>query len=383
MKWIAIIIGVLGIILTVKPFIRSANWLIRLGDFPRIQVLIFLITSLLLLSFGFDHKNVFDVVFAVSLVVCVFYQLQIIIPFTVLHRKEVQSARKGHEYESNISLLIFNVLMENEKYEDALQLILRYDSDIVLLAEPNETWAEKLAPLKEKYPHTVLCPLDNRYGMLLYSRLPLHDTELQFLIQDDIPSIHTQVRLPTGRDIALHGVHPRPPMIGENTRSIERDGELLLVGKAIRESNLPCIVAGDLNDVAWSRTTQIFKRVSGLLDPRIGRGFYNTFHAHYPFLRVPLDHVFHSPHFRLAHLERLDDSCGSDHFPVFIKLSLEPDATAIQAKPYAEEEEKEEAQEVIGTALKDNRYQRLPFRRLREKIANLKQKISRKKRKSL
>lgn len=273
--------------------------------------------------------------------------------------------------------------MENENYEDALQLILRYDSDIVLLAEPNETWAEHLAPLKEKYPHTVLCPLDNRYGMLLYSRLPLHDTELQFLIQDDIPSIHTQVQLPTGRDIALHGVHPRPPMIGENTRSTERDGELLLVGKAIRESNLPCIVAGDLNDVAWLRTTRLFKRVSGLLDPRVGRGFYNTFHAHYPFLRVPLDHVFHSPHFRLAQLERIDDSCGSDHFPVFIKLSLEPDATAIQAKPYADEEEKEEAHEVIGTALKDNRYRKLPFRRLREKIANLKQKISRKKRKSL
>jgi endonuclease/exonuclease/phosphatase (EEP) superfamily protein YafD len=381
MKWTSIIIGVLGIVLTVKPFIRSANWFVRLGDFPRVQVLIFLLLALLLLSFGFDYKNVFDVVFGVLLIVCLFYQLQTIIPFTVLYRKEVQSARRQHEYESNISLLIFNVLMENENYEDALRLIERYDADIVLLAEPDANWAKNLAPLGEKYPYTVFCPLDNRYGMMLFSRLPLHDTELQFLIQDDIPSIHTQVELPTGRSIALHGVHPRPPMPGENTRSTERDGELLLVGHAIRESNLPCIVAGDLNDVAWSRTTQLFKRVSGLLDPRIGRGFYNTFHAHYPFLRVPLDHVFHSPHFRLSRLERINDACGSDHFPVFVKLSLEPDATAIQAKPYADETESEEAHEVIGTALKENRYRRLSFRRLREKIANLKQKISRKRRK--
>jgi endonuclease/exonuclease/phosphatase (EEP) superfamily protein YafD len=380
MKWISIIIGSLGIILTVKPFIRSANWFIRLGDFPRVQVLIFLLLALFMLAVGLDYRSVFEVVFGGLLVVCIFYQLQVIIPFTVLSRKEVQWAR-DEIGENDISLLIFNVLMENEKYECAVQLILRYDSDIVLLAEPDENWAKNLAPLQEKYPHTVFCPLDNRYGMMLFSRLPLHDTELQFLIQDDIPSIHTQVELPTGRSIALHGVHPRPPMLGENTRSTERDGELLLVGKAIRESNLPCIVAGDLNDVAWSRTTQLFKRVSGLLDPRIGRGFYNTFHAHYPFLRVPLDHVFHSPHFRLSRLERINEACGSDHFPVYVRLSLEPDATGIQANPNADHEEHEEASEVIAVALKDNRYQRLPFRRVREKIVNLMHKISRKRRK--
>ena len=380
MKWASIIIGFLGIILTVKPFIRSANWFIRLGDFPRVQVLIFLLLALFLLAGGFDYGNIFDVVFGVSLVVCLFYQLRTIIPFTVFYRKEVQSAsdRIG---ENDISLLIFNVLMDNENYDSAARLILQYDADIVLLAEPDENWAKNLAPLEEKYPHTVFCPLPNRYGMMLFSRLPLHDTELQFLIQDDIPSIHTQVELPMGRSIALHGVHPRPPMPGENTRSLERDGELLLVGKAIRESNLPCIVAGDLNDVAWSRTTQLFKRVSGLLDPRIGRGFFNTFHAHYPFLRVPLDHVFHSPHFRLVRLERINDACGSDHFPVYIRLSLEPEATAIQAKPFADEAESEEAHEVIGTALKENRFGRLSFRRIREKIANLKHRISRKRRK--
>lgn len=379
MRWASIIIGGLGIILTFKPFFRSANWFIRIGDFPRVQILILLIVSLIIEIFLFEFSNYFDWAYTVLLCLCIFYQVQIILPFTPLHRRQVQPARRDHEYESNISLLIFNVLMENDRYADALKMIESYDADIVLLAEPDENWKNALSSLEEKYPHTVFCPLDNRYGMLLYSRLPLHDTELQFLIQDDIPSIHTQVRMPTGRDIALHGVHPRPPMPGENTRSLERDGELLLVGKAIRDSDLPCIVAGDLNDVAWSRTTQLFKRISGLLDPRVGRGFYNTFHAHYPILRVPLDHVFHSPHFRLARLERIENSCGSDHFPVFIKLSLEPDATAIQAQLAPQDEEHHEALEVIGEALEENRFGRISFRRMREKIAQLRKRISRKK----
>jgi endonuclease/exonuclease/phosphatase (EEP) superfamily protein YafD len=378
MKWLAIIIGVLGIILTVKPFIRNANWFIRLGDFPRLQVLFLLIVSLFLLAFVHHSDDFLNYFFGLFLIICIFYQAQAIMPFTIFYRKEVQAAREPDLDDTNISLLIFNVLMGNRQFERVLQLVENYHPDVVLLAESNDWWAKKLAPLKKSYPNWVSYPLENHYGMILFSRFPLHDTEIEFLIQDDIPSIHTQIKLQSGDDIALHGIHPRPPVPEERGRSTERDGELLLVGKAVRESNLPCIVAGDLNDAAWSRTTKLFKRVSGLLDPRVGRGFYNTFHANYKFFRLPLDHIFHSHHFRLIQLTRIKNSCGSDHFPVFVQLSYEKDATREQAKPIAHAAETEEAHELIGTALKENSFGRISFRRLREKIAKLKQKISRK-----
>ena len=66
-------------------------------------------------------------------------------------------------------------------------------------------------------------------------------------------------------------------------------------------------------------------RISGLLDPRKGRGFFNTFHASYFFMRWPLDHLFHSNEFSVKRIERLA-KYGSDHFALLTELVYNPDS---------------------------------------------------------
>jgi endonuclease/exonuclease/phosphatase (EEP) superfamily protein YafD len=155
--------------------------------------------------------------------------------------------------------------------------------------------------------------------MHLYSRCPLEDPKIQFLVEEDVPSMHTLVVLPSGRRVCLHCLHPAPPSPTENPTSQERDAELVMVGRSVARARFPVIVSGDLNDVAWSATTRLFRKVSGLLDPRIGRGMYNTFHAGHRLFRWPVDHFFHGKHFTLVRLARLP-WCGSDHFPVIVEL---------------------------------------------------------------
>lgn len=342
-------IGLTAIVLTILPFFKFHQWWIRIGEFPRLQIAAGCLAVLLFLPLLVRPITLPEIAFFAAVAACIAYQIFCIVRYLPLHPKQVERSRVPVP-QNLIRLFICNVLIENRETEKLLRLVEKQNPDLVLLAEVDEYWTEKVAELEKLYPYFVKCPLDNAYGLALYSRLELRDAELKFLIEDDIPSIHGKVVLPSGKLVNLYCLHPRPPVPTENFRSLERDAELLLVGRMIDRHDEPTIVAGDLNDVAWSRTTLLFQKISGLLDPRIGRGLYPTFPVAYPLVRCPLDHVFHSNHFRLVELKRLP-SVESDHFPMYISLSLETTAELTQEEPVAAPEEKQEAVEVIVEAL--------------------------------
>lgn len=351
MEWFLTVVGGVMVVMTVLPFVKSDAWWIRIFDFPRVQTASISVAVLVAYPFfvgGYDNARYG---FVGALVLCVVYQAYRMFPYTPLARKQVQQSRRARRDEQ-LTLLFANVLQTNRDASRLRALIREADPDIFLTIETDAWWQEQLKEFEQTHPRAVLQPQDNTYGMLFYSRLELVRAEVKFLVQDDIPSIHARVKLASGREVELRCLHPRPPFPTEDERSTERDAELLIVGKEIKGKEDPFVVLGDLNDVAWSRTTALFQHVSGLLDPRTGRGFYNTFHAKYPVIRFPLDHFFHSRHFRIADFRRLG-YFGSDHFPVYIALSYEPDAEAEQEKPRADASEQEEARETISKAVND------------------------------
>ncbi len=349
MKIALITVGALMIVATVLPLLRKDAWWIRVFDFPRIQITV--ITVIVALSYLYISgvEGVFAKVFTITLFACLIYQSYMMYQYMPFARKQVQKSRSQSEGAS-LRLLFANVLMSNRNADELRDIIRREDPDVILTVETNKWWQGELKEFEKTHPLTVHHPLDNTYGMLFYSRLELINPEVTFLVEDDIPSIHTKLRLPNGKVIELHCLHPRPPFPTEAEQSTERDAELLIVGRAIKKKDEPVIVMGDLNDVAWSRTNYLFQDISGLLDPRIGRGFFNTFHASYPFIRFPLDHFFHTNHFRLIELKRLENF-GSDHFPVMIALSYEPDAEFEQEELQPDAAQVSEAEEKIEMAV--------------------------------
>ena len=353
-----ILLATLGLAMvagTALSFSSNPHWFIRGWDFPRVQILALLLIAGVPYAVFFTGGNWWDWPFLALVGAAAAWQARRILPFTKVWPNAVQRA-DSPQRDSTLRLVVSNVLMDNRRFDRWLEVIRGCDPDVILAAEVDDAWIAALQPLKRDYPHHLERPQSNCYGMAIYSRLPLEDPKLRFVVQEDIPSIHTWVVLGNGKRVRFHALHPRPPEPIDDQSAAPRDAELVIVGREIdkEEEKHPTIVAGDLNDVAWSGTTRLFLHLTQLLDPRRGRGFYNSFSANSRILRFPLDHVFHSNHFRLIDL-RLLDNVGSDHFPVFIALSYEPDARFEQPKTPKRGGEEEEAQEKIDKQVEEER----------------------------
>ncbi|MFH7806109.1 MULTISPECIES: endonuclease/exonuclease/phosphatase family protein [unclassified Acinetobacter] len=346
MIWVEII-AVLVIWLTFWSLIPRDEWWIRGADFPRLQILVLGLIAFVLLLVWEQPWNLTREIIFIGLIAALAYQLKMVLPYTFLWKKQVKHVRK-HQLnpDKQISLIISNVLTSNTQYQLLIEQIQKHQPDLLLTLESDQVWQKALSVIEKDYPYRVPVPLDNLYGMHLYSRLELKDTEVKFILSDEIPSIHTTVILRSGQPVQLYCLHPKPPSPTEAKDSTLRDAELLIVGDQIKDLDESCIVMGDLNDVAWSRTTRLFQRMSGLLDPRVGRHFVNTFHADYPLLRWSLDHIFHSTDFALVHMKRLPH-IGSDHFPVYVVLQTGRVFEGVQEELEQTDADEQQAQETI------------------------------------
>lgn len=340
-----ITIGLCLFLATIVPLFKHETWWVRFFDFPRLQFISLLIITLAAFWWWVYDYQLYQTLFLSLLGVSIIFQAYSIFPYTIFSKNQVVKNNNASGA-ATISLMVSNVLKDNREVGKLKEIIDKVNPDVLLLVETNRWWMRQMEDYEKIYDYKKLCPLENTYGMLLYSRLELKEVSVKYLIEEDVPSIHGKVALESGEMINLHCLHPKPPSPTENEESTERDAELILVGKEVKKYNDPAIVLGDLNDVAWSHTSKLFQKISGLLDPRVGRGFYNTFNANYPLFRWPLDHIFHSDHFELIELHRLP-YCGSDHFPIGITLVFNPAAQHKHEKPKADHAEKEEAEEKL------------------------------------
>lgn len=344
--------GLVAIIFTLIPFIAADYWWIRVFDFPHTQLTILTFVALVTYFIKFDIKEIKDYGFVIILGACFIFQLLKIVPYIPHGKFEMMDASPEKE-EEKIKFFISNVLQDNEDPEKLINEIKNKDADIVLLMETNTRWMNDVKTVVSNYPYKLEAPLDNTYGMLLYSKLPLKNEKINYLVDDSIPSMETVLQLPTGQEIQLYCIHPTPPMPQENPSSTDRDAEMMLIAKMAKDHPLPVIVAGDFNDVAWSQSTLLFKDMSGLLDPRVGRGFYNTFNAKNYIMRWPLDHFFASDEFRLVEM-KLGEDVDSDHFPAYFEITLEPNLAGEQKQDEPSQKQKKDADDQIEKAREEN-----------------------------
>lgn len=322
-------LGLLLLGATALPLWDTPRWWVRMLDFPRPHLVVLMLVVAVAAIGLLDRRAIATWLLVAALGGAVAYQASWLWMFTPLHRVEAPAVA-GCAARDQLSVLVANVLEENRDTAPLMAAIAAHDPELVLVMEADRGWIEALEPVGRTHPHRLLHPRDDTWGIALYSRIDLGRAEVRYLVSSDTPSVLAPLRLASGAEVMLYGLHPKPPAPGWGTA--ERDAEFRLVAQEIRRAEGLALVVGDLNDVAWSRTTSRLRRGGGLLDPRIGRGFVSTFPTSVPGpLRVPIDHAMFTPGLSLIALERLDP-IGSDHLPVLVRLCV-PAPAAGRAAP--------------------------------------------------
>ena len=353
-KLVLFVLAALVIVATVLPMFRQPYWWVRMFDFPRPQVALLAIGVLVLfgvVNIGIETASTWEWITFALLFAAVGIQVTKMVPFTTFASEQTLAATpEAASSDRTIRLVVSNVLMENRDSDRWKRVVLPENADVIATVETDEWWAEQLEEaLGEDYPYSVTLPQDDTYGMCVFSKRPITQEEVRHLVEPEVPSLFLTLELASGEPLRLTVLHPRPPRPDIQQDSHLRDAELVHAAREVATFEEPTVVAGDLNDVAWSYTTSLFQELSGFLDPRIGRGLYSTFHADHWWLRYPLDHVFHSDDLALVELRRLDP-VGSDHFPIVIELAVDPVRRPLQVSPSEEAEDREEADEIIEEA---------------------------------
>ncbi len=304
--WVIILIVWIG---TLLPLVRSVRWWVRAWEFPRLHIVVLAligVVGVLFLSFPFKE------LLALSLAACALYQGFQIFPYTRFARAEISITRDAPD-DSRIKLLSANVLMENSRKSDLVDIIDREDPDILFLMETDQGWLDAVQGCLNRYPTVLTYPLDNHYGLIFATRLQAPTAEVTFLSEDNTPSLRAELIGPDGTGFNFLGLHPRPPVPGNDTKL--RDYQIKMAAKMTGHANWPTVCMGDFNDVAWSWTSRRFKRYGDFLEPRVGRGMFPTFHAQYPLVSVPIDQLYLTSGVGLVSFGRLEEF-GSDHYPI-------------------------------------------------------------------
>lgn len=351
--WLIRGIAAIIVVVTALPFIRSGAWWIRIWDFPRLQIAAMGVATLaaLLAIESLNGWTALSVVSVSILTLAMLWQAIHVVRYTRLwpnHSPDTQS-------NDGLTIIIANLDVRNDHKRDAAQAIRSASPDIALLIEVDDAWMAALTNVRDEYEHRVEAVAPDGLGIVLWSRSPIDSSEVRYLVSEDRPSIHASIDSETLGRMQFVGLHPTPPGLqkqsgDERYDSRIRDAELVLVARKVAENpDQTHIVAGDFNDVAWSHTTRLFERISGLRDPRVGRRLLNTYDANHPFLRYPLDHVYLSPNCAVRDVKRLNIP-GSDHFAVVVSVA----AQASQSKSAAHKtDDREEEAELVAEGMED------------------------------
>jgi endonuclease/exonuclease/phosphatase (EEP) superfamily protein YafD len=211
-----------------------------------------------------------------------------------------------------LRVVSLNVLTSNQDTQAVLDYLTRADADVIFLMEVDQRWIAALQPLHAQYPHRILQPRADNFGVAMLSRIPWSRGDVVDVGPAGVPSVEIGMTH-HGRDFVLIGTHTIPP-VGPGHAAV-RDHHLAALAQRVQQLRAPVLVVGDLNATPWSVGVRV--AMGGNLGFRsLAAPWTPTWRARSVFA-VPIDHALCSA--PLVIVQRtVGPDVGSDHRPLQI-----------------------------------------------------------------
>ncbi|MEG4117516.1 endonuclease/exonuclease/phosphatase family protein [Microcoleus sp. N9_B4] len=217
----------------------------------------------------------------------------------------------------NLRILHSNVLTNNRRYSDVISLVKAEQPDIAVFVEVSRVWAKELAVLSEIFPYSSNLQESERFGSVIYSKLPLENASIKAFSKQR-KSLFANVKF-QGKIISLILVHPTVPV--KQQSFIDRNRQLAALGEYAAQVKNPLIVLGDFNTTMWSPFYKNMVKTAKLRNARSGFGILPTWPTFMPLAYIPIDHFLVSKEIGVLKI-RTGRNVGSDHLPLITDLVI-------------------------------------------------------------
>src|SRR5690554_3698169 len=253
---ITLLIAVFSIL---SIFRNTENRILKMMDFPRIQYFIISVFCLIVILFVIKKWRWYKYLILLFITSGIVVNGSYIINYTSLVPETVPTSKTISSTAAQFSLLLANVKMSNRNSQNLISIINQRDPDLILAMEVDKWWDNKLEIFVNDYPFSQKVILDNTYGMILFSKLPLLKKDIYYLNNKNVPSFESTILLNNGKKLSLFCMHPVPPThfkkLPDNAGQKEK--ALIKMGAMVNNREYPTVVAGDLNDVVWSNVDKL------------------------------------------------------------------------------------------------------------------------------
>ncbi len=219
---------------------------------------------------------------------------------------------------SEITVMTFNVLNQNERFDEVIDFIRTQDPDVVFLHESFEPWEQAMSAANLPYRVVINRDEDLIFATMVLVREPAEVTGFGFATGEPRA---VEVELMTAEGpVSILGIHPLSPT--DARRAELRDSQIEFAAMWAKVQSGRTIVAGDFNATPWSYPFRNLVEATGFKDSLRGHGLGGSFPTYrHPLLRIPIDHLLYGPGLAVTR-RQLGPHLGSDHLPLTVDLVL-------------------------------------------------------------